>query len=751
MPTDPTGPVTVTTPLGPGILTFSAMRGVEELGRPFTYVVDLLSKDANIALKDLLGQTVTVNLELEAGAMRHFHGHVVAADFLETAGDTSAYRVVLRPWLSLLSHRANCRIFQHKTTPEIVKQIFSDGGFTDVEDALTEQYPAAEYVVQYRESDLAFVSRLLERAGIYYYFNHTADAHTLVLADSLGAHSRNPRCDKLPFRPQSDHHTRLVEHVDRWELRQAIASGKVALRDFDFERPRLDLTATRSAPKDHAHADAEVYDYPGGYIERADGESIARLRLEQTQASYALAMGHTNARALSCGALLALEDHPRDDQNVEYLVVRTAIALSGHALRSLRGGAQDGAEFTFSCDFGVIDSSLPFRPEPITPKPVVEGPQTAMVVGKKGGQDIWTDQYGRIKVQFHWDREGKSDENSSCWVRVSQAWAGPGWGSMHLPHAGQEVIVSFLEGDPDRPIVTGRVYDGTNTPWQALPAQQRKSYFRDEGGNHIMMDATKGKERIELYSPYAKTKFAMGAPNSPAGLVWSTLEDATKWIAGYDSEEVGKDQTSKVGGARKEEVAKDKTSKVGGDHNVEVNGNHWHVVKGTAEYEINGHSKVKVGERQHSVTVGENIEVFGGAKIDVCGGAKHESMYGLVTEHSKAWHIRKNDAGKREITSKVHEVEAKETLLLKGGGEGASSATLDAESVKIYAGKETVVALTKGKNISIHANKKVIIRAGKGRIEIDGTSGAIKVDAGKGDVEVTGTTFKANGNLVVTK
>src|ERR1700690_1022368 len=457
-----TGPVTVDTPLGPDALVFLAMTGREALGKPFDYAVDLVSDDPNITLGDLLGQPMAVHLELTDGELRHFHGFVTEVEFVENVRPMAIYRVRLRPWLWLLANTTNCRIFQNLTAPEIVKQIFRDRGFTDFEDALTEEYPKADYVVQYRESDLNFATRLLEHAGIYYYFRHAESAHTLVLADSHGAHKRTPGCGQLPYYPPDEHRARLQECVDTWRLTQRITPGVVALRDFDFERPNADLSAKRSAPKDYAKADFEVYDYPGDYRERSDGEVQARVRLEERQGQdYEEASGHTNARGFTMGALVELTDHPRDDQNREYLITSAELSLSGHEVQT--SGAESSTDVTFSSDFAAIDSRVPFRTARTARKPIVEGPQTAVVVGK-AGEETWTDKYGRGKVRFHWDRLGERNENSLFWVRVAQAWAGTNWGSIHTPRIGQEVIVDFLEGDPDRPIIPGRVYNASNMP-----------------------------------------------------------------------------------------------------------------------------------------------------------------------------------------------------------------------------------------------------------------------------------------------
>jgi type VI secretion system secreted protein VgrG len=259
--------------------------------------------------------------------------------------------------------------------------------------------------------------------------------------------------------------------------------------------------------REHAFADYEVFDYPGDYLERGDGELYARTRIEEMQAKFERVSGQTNARALTTGYLFTLTDHPRDDQNTEYLVVSAEYELSSTEYEASQGV---GAEY--HCRFSALNSQQPFRPERSTPKPFVQGPQTAITVGPSG-EDIYTDKFGRVKVQFHWDRYGKGDDKSSCWIRVSQNWGGKGWGGMFIPHVGQEVIVHFLEGDPDSPLITGRVYNAENMPPVELPAGKTQSVIRDHGSNRIIMEGDGGKQRMTMYSPTSNTWITMGSPD----------------------------------------------------------------------------------------------------------------------------------------------------------------------------------------------------------------------------------------------
>jgi type VI secretion system secreted protein VgrG len=257
--------------------------------------------------------------------------------------------------------------------------------------------------------------------------------------------------------------------------------------------------------REHAFAEYEIYDYPGDYNERGDGELYARTRVEEMQAKFERVRGTTNSRALATGQLFTLTDHPRDDQNTEYLVVSTDVELKSTEHEAVAGS---GAEY--KCRFTALNSHQPFRPERTTPKPIVQGPQTAITVGPSG-ETIYTDNFGRVKVQFHWDRYGKWDDKSSCWIRVSQNWGGKGWGGMFIPHVGQEVIVHFLEGDPDSPLITGRVYNAENMPPIELPAGKTQSVIRDHGANQIIMEGDGGKQQIHILSPTSGTIMTMGA------------------------------------------------------------------------------------------------------------------------------------------------------------------------------------------------------------------------------------------------
>jgi type VI secretion system secreted protein VgrG len=508
--------VEIDTPLPADTLLFYRMHAREELGRLSEYELELLSTDRAVNLDAVLGKTVTVKHELGDDTARRFSGYVTRFSLVGMHGRYYLYHATVRPWLWFLTRTTNCRVFQGKKVPEILKEVFEKhANVADVKFELTDSYTPWEYCVQYRESDFDFLSRLMENEGIYYFFRHHEGRHTLVIADSSSAHpvasfadapgSRAPAgAGKIPYIEP----TRLArvdrEHVSQWSMTHELQPGKYALADYDYEKPGVDLQVRSRITREHALSDYEIFDYPGEYLDRGDGELYARTRIEELQAKFERVHGTTNARGLATGQLFTLTSHPRDDQNAEYLVVSAE-----YDVKSNEYEASEATGVEYHCRFSALNSHQPFRSERLTPRPIVHGPQTAVTVGPNG-EAIHTDKFGRVKVQFHWDRYGKKNDKSSCWVRVSQNWGGKGWGGMFIPHAGQEVIVQFLEGDPDMPLITGRVYNAENMPPVELPAGKTKSVIRDHGANQILLEGDAGKQRITMYSPHSETYFSIG-------------------------------------------------------------------------------------------------------------------------------------------------------------------------------------------------------------------------------------------------
>ncbi|MHC4326120.1 MAG: type VI secretion system Vgr family protein, partial [Planctomycetota bacterium] len=466
-PTQKHREVAIETPLGEDVLLLISFSGTEQLGRLFEYKVELASEDYEIKPESIIGQNVSIRLNLVNGGIRYFNGYVSHFTQVTASGQLARYRATIVPWFWFLTRVADCRIFQEKTVPEIIEQIFRDRGFTDFEKGLSGTYRTWEYCVQYRETDFDFVSRLMEQEGIYYYFKHENGKHSLVLADSVSAHEPYPDFDQLEYHP-AEKGTITEECISDWIVETHLQPCSFALNDFDFKNPRGDLQARTTVNREHTAADFEIYDYPGEYTQAGHGEDYTKKRIEELQAQYEVATAGSDSRGICPGCTFSLTEHPRDDQNDEYLITSVEYHIEGGEAFSENA---EGSEDIVSCVFTAIKSSQPFRSPRTTPKPKVSGPQTAIVVGPSD-EEIYTDEYGRVKVKFHWDRYSKADENSSCWIRVAHVWAGRNWGAIYTPRIGQEVIVDFLEGDPDKPIVTGRVYNDQAMPPYELPGNK---------------------------------------------------------------------------------------------------------------------------------------------------------------------------------------------------------------------------------------------------------------------------------------
>ena len=501
-------------------LKFRSMVADEEVSRLFEFQVVAISPDVAISADDVLGTNAAVSVEVAAeGVKRWFHG-VVAAFGVEGAdGRDISYRLTLRPWLWLLTRRANVRIFQEMTAPDIIKEIFGEYTSTFV-DELSATYGTRTYCVQYRETDFNFVCRLMEEEGIFFFFRHAEDKHELVLADASSSHQPLEGFATIPF---DDDRRQIVGAavISEWRMRHEIQTGKVTLRDYDFINPATDLTSTTAAStRSHAENEREVYDYPGLYAVKADGDARAVVRLAESESAFSRFSGSGNTPGLSAGAKFSFVQHPRADQNVDYVVLSTRIQMNLAGYESGSGG-----ETQFSCSFNAQPYAEPYRPARITRKPAVAGPQTAVVVGEGDEGDIYTDEHARVKVQFHWDRIGEKNADSSCWVRVASPWAGNGWGMISLPRLGQEVVVDFLEGDPDQPLITGRVYNGAQLPPYELPANATVSTVKSRSKlgeaadfNEIRFEDKAGEEYVLMHAQKDRLEFVEGTLKSHIGI-----------------------------------------------------------------------------------------------------------------------------------------------------------------------------------------------------------------------------------------
>jgi type VI secretion system secreted protein VgrG len=490
-------------------LLFRSMSAEERLGRLFSFHVQFESQDPNIDLSGLLGSSMTVKIATEDGFERYFNGLVceAAQTGVETV-DNLVYaqydvRLVPKPWL--LGQKVDCRIYTDMTVPDIVKSVLSDIGYTDVKVSLSGNYAQREYCVQYREDCLNFISRLMEQEGIYYFFTHDDSKHTMVLADSVSAHAVGKGFARVPYLHTTDSVLRREATITSWASSRGMDSAKYQLTDYDPMAPKTALLSTGTSDG-HGSAGTNgvvAFDFPGTHKVADVGQHFAQVRAEAHTAARSHYIGTTMAPGIEIGALFTMTDYPRQAFNREYLITGTTIYLVGAAAASGSGDSEP----SFQCSFEVIESSQTFRSLPSAVKPTIVALQTAIVCGSKTDEDIVVDQHGRVQVTFHWNKPDKPNAKSSCPVRVATPWAGKNWGAISIPRVGQEVVVSFLEGDPDRPLIIGSVYNGDNQVPYSLPDNKTQSGIKSRsllGGtadfNELRFEDKKGSEDFFMHA-----------------------------------------------------------------------------------------------------------------------------------------------------------------------------------------------------------------------------------------------------------
>jgi type VI secretion system secreted protein VgrG len=531
---------------------FLSLRGKESLSSLYELDVQVLTTSYSLDSKQTLGTPLHLDIALARGEPRQLGGQVTRMEMLGRQSNTSrdyVYRLTVRPWLWFLTCTSDCKIFQKKNVVEILDEVLADYDYP-VEKRLKASYRQWEYCVQYQETDFNFVSRLMEQEGIYFYFEHGEAGETLILADDLSAHANLPDHAVLAYLPPD----RLVNGgevgVSNWQSGEEVRPGSYMVGDYDFAKPRADMRQLRATPQRHANDQFEMYDWMGGFIDQAHAENYSRIRLEEAQALRERTQAQSQLPGIRPGYSFTLSGHPRSAENRAYLVVSATYDF-------LEGGYATGSESArYDTHLVVQPAALPYRAPRVTPFPFTHGPQTAVVVGPQG-EEIWTDQYGRVKVQFHWDRYGQNNENSSCWVRVSSNWAGSNFGGMQIPRIGQEVVVDFINGMPDRPLIIGRVYNADQMPPFSLPDSRTQSgvvtrSFEQgsvENANMLRFDDKRGAEQIKLH---AERNFDVSVENDEnhhiqGNLNTHALQSINKQTPTYT--EAIKDSTSVVSSA----------------------------------------------------------------------------------------------------------------------------------------------------------------------------------------------------------
>jgi type VI secretion system secreted protein VgrG len=730
----------IVTTLGEDVLLFHGMHAREEIGRLGEYQLDLLSPKKDINLDQILGKNVTVKLALPHDATRYFNGYVTRFAQGGTYGRYNRYFAVVHSWLWFLTRTTDCRIFQDMTVPDIVKKVFGDHTTADFELELTGKYRKWNYCVQYRETDFNFVSRLMEEEGIYYYIRHTDGHNTVVLTDSTSKHAASPGYEKIPFIAPDQLVRPELEHISSWDFSREIQPGVYVHDDYDLERPSVELKTRKVLSRSYAPSDYEIYDYPGHYLQKADGEQYAGVRIDELGSQFETAHAVTNSKGIRVGSLFTLDKFPRDDQNREHLILGATYDLEFSEYEAM----PQGSGTSYQCSFVTMSSQQQFRPGRATPKPFVQGPQTAVVVGP-GGDEIYTDNFGRVKVQFHWDRYGKKDQNSSCWIRVSHPWAGKAWGGISLPRIGQEVIVDFLEGDPDQPIITGRVYNAEQMPPYDLPANKTQSGLKSRssmgGGpanfNEIRFEDKTGSEQVFIHAEKNQDI--------------EVEKDETHWVGHDRTRKVDHDETVLIKHDRTKNVDNDENTTIGRDRSETVHRNKVIQIDGNHSESIDGAMSVTVAKTltesvliNYAETVGGAMEITVGAALaitvgaimsEAVGGAKSESIGGSMTE--SVGRDRTLKVGKN-LTETIKENQAvtigkdfKENIEGKHNVEVKQEATLKAKKVQITADDE----------ISLQTGDASIIMKKNGDITIKGGKITVK---GSGDVVVKGSKIAEN-------
>lgn len=585
-------------PLGEDKLFIRSLEGREAISDLFSFNLELVSTDFDIDIKDLIGTKVTIGIRMADGAsFRYIRGVVSNAQALGGDERLAVYSAEVVPDLWLLTKTQDCRIYQNKTIPEVVTDVLSRYKVNNREISCTGAHNAWVYCTQYRETAHDFISRLMESEGIFYYFEHLESATKLIVADSKSIHSACAGQSRFKIEKSYGRGAnRLEDVILSWETRRTYRSGKYTHRDFNYETPSTDLLHEEPTREVVGGSDTfEVYDYPGEYEDRTDASGWAKLRMEEEEVEQRTYHGRGNGRAMMPGCKFELWNHDKREMNGWYVVT----SVVHHAVEGsfLSGGQSEDS--VYSNSFTCIPLDIPYRPARKTEKHVMRGLQTAIVVGPSG-EEIYNEEMGRIKIQFHWDRLGQKDADSSCWVRVMQPWAGKDRGTNFLPRIGDEVVVAFMEGDPDRPLVIGSVYNPVSyNPW-AMPSRKNwtgiKSKSTMNGGaddaNELRLDDTAGEE---LFLIRAQKDMEISVENDLY-------------------EEITNDVHRTIGGKNH--------LKLTGENHTEITNNSTTKVTGNVVEDITGNVNKKVGGAM-------NIGVTGGLSIDVTGRVAIQGMGGI--------------------------------------------------------------------------------------------------------------------------
>jgi type VI secretion system secreted protein VgrG len=595
----------IDTSLSPGTLVVRSVRGREAISEMFVVDLELASTDPEIKPASLIAGPVTLSLNFNDNQQRYINGVFNRFASVPTCHDIlPRYRARIVPALWFLTRTSNCAIFQNKTTTEIVTEILQKYGVTQFAFRLQSSYPKREYCVQYRETAFNFISRLLEEEGICYFFEHTKDTHKLIFADAPSSHALCPLENEIRWEPWGGESSVFTEsHIRDWVRTTEVIAKKWTQADYSFQTPTYHLIDSQPTISSLPGPELEYYDYPGRFAITQDGDQLTRVRMEEEETASDTIAGESNCLAFAAGYKFKLKLVYRANEDATFLL--TSVDFGAEQGSLYAGDPSPGAGYYNH--FSAVPGQQHFRPCQKTPRPVVHGPQTAFVTGPSG-EEMYVDQYGRVKVQFHWDREGKYDDNSSCWIRVAQTIAGKGWGALQLPRVGHEVIIEFLEGDPDRPIITGSVYNADHITPYNLPGEKSKTAFKSlsypggNGFNELRFDDKKGSEQVFMHGE--------------KDLDIRIKNDRREWI--------GRDRHLITQRDKIDQISRDQHSTVQRDLVEQISRDHHQTISGKEAIAITGSQSVSV--------TGDVIEQFSGNQSTQVTGSVYIKGMQIVVE-----------------------------------------------------------------------------------------------------------------------
>lgn len=640
----------IETPLG-NKLKLRSISGHAELSRLFRYDLEMVCTSGEVSSADLINNlvgkqhSISVRIDLDADEGERFiNGHIsrVRSDFSSDGG--TVYRAELVPTFWFGTKTSDCRIFQDMKVTEIIETVLGDIGVKFDTKWKTGDYPKLEYCVQYRETDFNFASRLMEENGIFYYHKHEKNSHTMVLGQDTSAFTELKPTSTIHYPGSESPNRHIADHITDWQREFAFTSGKYAHTDYNFEDPGAKLLSEEPTKTELTEAKQyELYDYPAEYKESGEGKRRAAVRMEEEEVAFEVVHGRSTCRTFDPGFFFNVGEHPSENEKGKWVIQSVSIQATNVSFTT-GGGSSSGADFINT--FTSIPDGVKFRPQRLTPKPIVSGLQSAVVVGASG-DEIHTDEYGRIKVQFHWDRYGERNEDSSCWIRCAQNIAGKGWGLMAIPRVGQEVMIDFLEGDPDRPVVVGSVYNQQQMPAYDPKEMASRIYLKTnstkggDGFNELMFEDKKDNELVFVHAQ--------------KDMDTRVLNDSKERIFGNRHQIIGWEDKGKKGGSQYEMVYQDKELNIKQHQQEHIEGN-YKLMVGNGEASDGG-ALAAVIEKAIAASVGQDGLQFsnaGDAQTEVKGkssqtvdgdvmeklGSRHSTIAG---EHSEKCRNYSND------------------------------------------------------------------------------------------------------------